>query len=148
VTVRLSDLPRRLPRMAWWGWVLAGWSIGAAMGAAYVGAMGRGLTRTPAFVPQIDDPLRRGTDLAPPSDAWPLPVDEQPLPAGLWSATRHLGEQTDPDSARYWLSMCARAGADADTLARLWDEWEDQHRRTVIRLHTDPTDTDRQENRP
>jgi hypothetical protein len=149
--VRLSDLPRRLPRMAWWGWTLVGWSIGAAMGAGYLGAVRRGLHGTPPrYVPQLDSPLWHGTDLArppadgQPSDGWPLPVDPvdvaRTTAVGLWAATQNLGAATDEDTAREWLAVCAELGADADTLARLWDEWEEQHRRTVVRIVLDPED--------
>lgn len=43
-----------------------------------------------------------------------------------------LGYATDETTARYWLAVCARRGADQRLLAQLWEAWQDDHAPTVI----------------
>jgi hypothetical protein len=126
-----------------------GWLIGAAVwGAlAYVGArlLGRGVhiadvrerqAAAEPWVAQLDAPLWRGTDL----EAW-SPSARLPDPDGnLAGAILGLAFATDETTARYWLSVCARRGADAGTLRDLEAEWDRQHAADVQTLHTDRKD--------
>ncbi len=92
--------------------------------------------RPPAYTPQLDVPLWRGTDLAPLPDV-PLGDVEHPWPGG---ALLHLAHVTDETAARYWLAVYARRGATQDDLRDAWDEWQRQQQSNVTYLHTDPED--------
>jgi len=65
-----------------------------------------------------------------------LYVARQPIDEHLAGAVLGLAFAIDEDGARYWLAMCARRGADADTLRELRTEWERQHAADVQTLHT------------
>lgn len=137
---------RMLGLVPWWAWVVIGWIAGAVV-AAVVWA--RVMRRPAAPTPQLDDPLYRGTDLerlgaAIDADDALLPTAEEVqreaaqaqvladaqrdlpgiLPIGLPGAIHGLGMSTDESTARYWLAMCARRGADQPMLDRLWAAWQ------------------------
>jgi hypothetical protein len=121
---------------------LRGVLLGGAAIAVVVYA--RTMTR-PGHVPQIDDPLRRGTDLPSWSPAPPAaptaarraavyggrPLDDDL--AALGGAVLGLAYATDDTTARYWLSQAARRGATQEQLTDLWAEWERLNVPTYLR---------------
>jgi hypothetical protein len=112
----------RLPRM--WLLIGAGWAL---LAWVVVRLIGRGIRLADVhegLVPQLDDPLRRGTD---------LPLDRPELPGAILA----LAYAADETSARYWLAVCARRGATPTELDALWTTWQRQH-----------LPTDRNEDRP
>jgi hypothetical protein len=130
--------------LPWWGWTLAAgcaW-LAAAIAAGIV--LGRAIHAADrdTFVPQLDDPLRRGTDLDPEFADWRSTVAAEPSLAGAIMA---LGFATDETTARYWLAVCARRGADWDLQRQLWDAWLAQRAADVTYLNTD---TDPEDDRP
>lgn len=155
---------RMLGRVPWWAWAGIVWAGGLVVFVVvWVRVMGR---RPEPFTPQIDDPIRRAlrAEVACPfcGDTHPGLCDEydeqdgpprppgipaevpDPLVYGLPGAIHALGMATDETTARYWLAVCARRGADADLLARLWDAWRAASRDSVRYLYTDnrPEDDD------
>jgi hypothetical protein len=116
-------------------WLLigAGWAV---LAWVVVRLIGRGIRLADVregLVPQLDDPLRRGTDLQPPGVcaaprcecATPCPSapDRPELPGAILA----LAYATDETSARYWLAVCARRGATPTELDALWTTWQRQH---------------------
>jgi hypothetical protein len=108
----------RMPLLA----IGAAWCAAAAVAAVAVGRAIRLRDEQP--VPQLDDPLRRGTDL----DPGPTPSES------LAGSILALAYATDETTARYWLAVCARRGADWSLQRQLWDRWQAEHRPTVIYL--------------
>jgi hypothetical protein len=105
-------------------WVVLAWVV--------VRLIGRGIRLADVhegLVPQLDDPLRRGTDLEPPlmfhGDEVSVSDD---LPPALAGAILALAYATDETSARYWLAVCARRGATPPVLDQLWRTWELEYR--------------------
>jgi hypothetical protein len=125
-------LTRARVRLITAGVLLGGLAVAAAV---YLRTMCR-----PGYVPQIDVPLWRGTDLPDP-DAWPLPVDPAPdpaddLPPGLPGAILGLAYAHTEAEARGWLQTCADRGATWALQRDLWATWQQEHRPNVI--HLDP----------
>ena len=105
-------------------WLAAAvWAVLSYLFARLIGA-GIRLAGEPP-VPQLDDPLRRSTDLNPPP---------------LAGAVLGLAYATDETSARYWLAVCARRGAPPGLLAELWATWQAEQERAVTYLPTEPED--------
>jgi hypothetical protein len=145
--------------------ILAAWFAAAAGAAVVVGRAIRradvleAAARDPRSilrrhaVPQLDVPLWRGTDLDPSpycaacgcgfgAHTFGCPaLDEVSVsdeyPPALAGAILGLAFATDETTARYWLAMCARRGADATTLRDLRAEWDRQRAADAQTLHTD-----------
>lgn len=62
-------------------------------------------------------------------------MNEFRLSPELAAAVLALGTAADETTARYWLAVCARRGADQQLLDSLWATWVDEHR--TFTLHTD-----------
>ncbi len=77
----------------------------------------------------------------PPPSPWTAPARPEDTQGWAGGALLRLAQATDEDSARYWLAMYARRGADWSDVHEAWDEWQRQHRSNVHYLHT----TDRPE---
>jgi hypothetical protein len=162
--VRLSHPPRMLPGMRWWQWALAGWVPAAGAVAVVVGRSIR-LADRRRYLPQLDVPLWRGTDLpdpppcpgcahgeclraCPPGTCGAIDDDEaaraalEPVddPAGLAGAVLGIAFATDETTARHWLSVAARRGATWEQQRDLWDTWQRQQDANVTYLHTDRED--------
>ena len=63
-------------------------------------------------------------------------MTDDPEPS-LGGAILALAYATDVTTARYWLAICARRGADWSLQRDLWDRWTAEHTPTVLR--EDPT---------
>lgn len=66
-----------------------------------------------------------------------LPDDAE---ASLAGAILALAYSPDETTARHWLAICARRGADWDLQRELWNAWLVMH--TPTTLTTDPEDHD------
>lgn len=118
--------------MRWWGWALIGW---AAVSVPVAVAVGRAL-RT-ADRPEQPPPSVGLEGLAA-ANAATLDRLVDAADPSLPGAILTLGYQTDEASARYWLAVCARRGADWSLQRELWDTWQREHAHDVTTLHTDP----------
>lgn len=104
--------------------ILAAWAAGSLAAAFVIGRAIRLADQPTGLVPQMDDPLRRGTD---------LPVAGATADVGdLAGAVLGLAYATDDTTADYWLAMCAARGADEATLRGLLDEWERNNTPTFL----------------
>lgn len=150
----------RLPRM----YLVAAWSAVAVLAALGIGRAIALADRRPDYVPQLDVPLRRGTDL-PDEDcgycnavggsepgAWhryscpsyvPEPARRPEDEVGLLGgAILGLAFAVDDTTARYWLAQCARRGASQAQLDELWADWERQNVPTYLHTTLDPRTDD------
>jgi hypothetical protein len=109
----------------------AAWCAAATAVAVAIGRAVRLADRRPTYVPQLDAPLWHGTDLPAPS----------PADGSLAGAILGLAYATDETTARYWLAVAARRGADWNLQRELLDAWQQMQADDVTRLTTDPKDS-------
>jgi hypothetical protein len=108
----------------------AAWCAAATAVAVAIGRAVRLADRRPTYVPQLDAPLWRDTDLPAPS----------PADGSLAGAILGLAYATDETTARYWIAVAARRGATWDMQRELLDAWQQLDNDNVTRLTTDPKD--------
>lgn len=112
----------------------------AAAAAVVIGRAIAHADRREPLVPQLDVPLWRGTDLEPapcPECGVPFAECSCPVraePEHLSGAILALAYAVDETTARYWLSQCARRGADWQMQQELWDAWQAEQQPHVIYL--------------
>jgi hypothetical protein len=109
----------------------AAWCATATAAAVAIGRAVRLADRRPTYVPQLDAPLWHGTDMPAPGgdlvlvhetrDEWPPP---SPADGSLAGAILGLAYATDETTARYWLAVAARRGADWNLQRELLEAWQ------------------------
>jgi hypothetical protein len=146
--------PVRGRTVTWWGWALIGWAALAAAAGVLIGRSIRAADRreqhprsvglmglAAANAATLD---RIVADWQPPHrDGPPYPRMPDQIDPSLAGAILTLSYCTTKTAARFWVTECARRGADWDLQRQLWDGWQREHARDVTTLHTDPEDKPR-----